>query len=305
MLRCPIGILSFNRPDYLDMTLKSLAPLVEAGREIHLFQDGGTNDVSDRVYAEPDVIERNIAVFRAHFPEGVIHRQDRNLGIARHFDVVERYFFEERGVEVAAFFEDDMALGPNYLDIMDRFLIPEAVSNERIGCVAAYGWHQATLGDQLARLSELVVMGHRWGFALTRRQWLRQKPHVDEYLALIAKTDYQQRDHRGILEWFLSKGLLPRGTSQDNVKETFSWMAGIASLMTFACHARYIGKVGVHFREQDYVAMGFAETELCPTAPDFLAWPDADRFDAMVKNLQGTFTENVGREKELFPQYFR
>ena len=109
--KAPIAVLSFNRPDYLDQTLRSLAAQGEeslADREIHLFQDGMFNRFSGRAYGAEQTVLNNVARFRELFPWGQIHIQEANLGIALHFDFMERYLFETRDFEAAIFFEDDM-----------------------------------------------------------------------------------------------------------------------------------------------------------------------------------------------------
>jgi GT2 family glycosyltransferase len=158
--KAPIAILAFNRPDYLDQTLRSLAEQAEeslAGREIHLFQDGMFNEFSGRTYGVEEVALNNLALFGRLFPSGHIHRQERNLGIALHFDFIERYLFESRSFEAAIFLEDDLMLSSLYLMVIDRMLA-EAMSNESIGCVAAYGNRRATLAEQMLNPSKIVSM---------------------------------------------------------------------------------------------------------------------------------------------------
>ena len=176
--KTPVAILSFNRPDYLDQTLRSLAAQSEeslAGREIHLFQDGMFNKFSGQTYGTEKTVLNNIALFSRLFPSGHAHVQELNLGIALQFDFIERYLFESREFEAAIFLEDDMVLSPLYLTVMDK-MISVATTDESIGCVAAYGDRRTTLTEQRAALSRIVAMEHRWGSALTKRQWLRQKP---------------------------------------------------------------------------------------------------------------------------------
>ena len=120
------------------------------------------NKFSGLTYGTEKTVLNNIALFRHLFPSGHIHTQEVNLGIALHFDFIERYFFESRGFEAAIFLEDDMLLSPLYLTVMDK-MIAIAMTNESIGCVAAYGDRRATLTEQKARLSAIVTMENRWG----------------------------------------------------------------------------------------------------------------------------------------------
>jgi len=258
MSMTPIAILAFNRSDYLEQTLLSLARQnndMLAGREIQLFQDGVVNQISGMQYAPREVITRNVTNFLTIFPSGLVHVQQENLGIARHFDFIEKYFFESRGFEVAIFLEDDLILSPQYLSIMES-LIGEMVRNEQIGYIAAYGDHRASLADQLINLSTIVQMGHKWAFAVTRRQWLRQYPLVQEYLEAISHMDYNRRNHTVVVDWYLAKGFLPLVTSQDAIKDAAMYMSGATKLMTYCCYGKYIGKIGIHCIEAFYSSEG-------------------------------------------------
>jgi hypothetical protein len=305
MSTIPIAILAFNRTDYLEQTLASLAQQDDgalAGREIHLFQDGIVNHISRTQYALPEVMSTNIANFRRLFPAGHVHVRDQNVGIARHFDFVERYFFEGRGFEVAIFLEDDLILSPKYLSIMDQ-LIDEALRNEQIGYVAAYGDHRASLADQRANLSTIMRMDHKWAFALTRRQWLRQHPLVQEYLQAISHMDYNKRDEGVVIDWLLTKGILPLGTSQDGIKDAAMYMSGATKLMTYACYGKYVGKIGTHFSDAIYERMGFGHTELCPDVAADYDWPTSDQLDVIVAEERKRLSDNVCRVQEIFPFY--
>jgi hypothetical protein len=300
----PIGILSFNRPEFLQKTLASLASQPSlADREIHLFQDGGFNPLSGRKYADEGLIDENIALFKRYFPSGVVHRQSENVSIARQFDLMERYFFEFNSFEAAIFLEDDMVLGPHYLTILDSLLIPEALRNEHIGAVAAYGNHLVSAVEQLGQLPKVVEMHHRWAFATTRRQWLRQRPYMEEYLAIIADTDYQCRNHYAIVDWFLAHKIMPPVTSQDGVKGAIMTLTGALALMTQACYAQYIGKVGVHFREDVFEQAAFHKTQLCPVLPTHLEWPSSAEMEVRLVELREMLSQNVKHVMHFFPWY--
>jgi hypothetical protein len=303
--KAPIAILAFNRPDYLEQTLRSLDAQSDeslAGREIHLFQDGMFNEFSGRTYGAEEEALNNIALFRRLFPSGHVHRQERNLGIALHFDFIERYLFESRSLEAAIFLEDDLLLSPLYLTIIDR-LLAEAMSNEVIGCVAAYGNRRATLAEQMLNPSKIVSMENRWAFGLTRRQWLRQRPFMDRYLAVISGMDYTLRDHDKIIDWFISTGYLPSVTSQDGAKDVAMYASGAAKFMTYCCYGKYIGKLGVHGNEAIYESSGYANTQLCPGYADRFDWPSPAETTARIDRELERLSGNVSRVGDIFPPY--
>jgi hypothetical protein len=303
--KAPIAILAFNRPDYLDQTLRSLAAQAEeslAGREIHLFQDGMFNEFSGRSYGVEEMALNNLALFGRLFPSGHVHRQERNLGIALHFDFIERYLFESRSFEAAIFLEDDLMLNPLYLMVIDRMLA-ETMSNESIGCVAAYGNRRATLAEQMLNPSKIVSMENRWAFGLTKRQWLCQRPFMDQYLAFISRMDYALRDHDKIIDWFISTGYLPSVTSQDGAKDVAMYLSGAAKFMTYCCYGKYIGKLGVHCNEEIYDSSGYADTQLCSVAADHFEWPSLAETTARVDRELARLSDNVSRAGDIFPAY--
>lgn len=303
MLKAPIAVIAFNRPHYLKCTLESLAHQSHHalnGREVHLFHDGSVNPLSGRRYASDGLIDENIRQFSYFFPAGIVHRQRENLGIARHFDFIERFFFEELACQAAIFFEDDMVVSPYYLWIMDQ-MIAAALVNEKIGYVAAYGDHRASLASQRRNSSKIVEMEHKWAFGLTRRQWLRQKSFVSEYLTLIGDTDYQQRDHKKIVTWMISKGFVSPGTSQDGIKDIAMFLSGAAKMMTYCCFGKYIGRQGVHATEAFYKANGYGKTRLCPSPPSAFDWPSENEMARIVQTGRQSLKDNLQRIKELYP----
>lgn len=297
MLSIPIVIVSFNRPDYLDATLRSLAAQrgVDLSRSrIFLFQDGATNPYSGISYCDEATIATNVTLFRQILPHGIAIPASRNLGIALNFDRAERFVFEELGVSAAIFLEDDLALGPYYLKTL-LGMIGLALGDERVGYVAAYGNHRASVAEQLRDPRALTLMGHNWGFGLTRRQWLRQKPYVDQYLDILRGADYRRRDHDRIIDLFHSWGLGVPGTSQDIAKSHAVILTNAAKVNTFACFGRYIGEHGVHFAPDQFAQMGFGETfvvqddifEAVPPSQDVLTrFIDIARHSAMVEAVR-------------------
>jgi hypothetical protein len=101
-----ISVLLFNRPEYARPSLESLKEqtLPVAADRLLLSIDGyaGSKDEAlgraDRT-AEVEEIAHDL------FPEARIRRALRNIGIARHYALVEQQAFEPRAARWAAFFE--------------------------------------------------------------------------------------------------------------------------------------------------------------------------------------------------------
>ncbi|PZP45909.1 MAG: hypothetical protein DI601_08245 [Azospirillum brasilense] len=257
----PIAIMSFNRPNLLGRVLKSLkAQSVDVeGRSVHLFQDGARNPFGGRSRANPEDIAASIAVFQHYFPDGVVHHAPYNLGVALNFERAEKFIFDEMKADLGVFFEDDMVLSRYYLDTLQK-LSDFALSEERVGYVAAYGVHRASNEEQKQLRRHLVPMGHNWGFALTRRQWQRQREIVEEYLGLVRNSPYSERPDDRIRAYFSSLGVPIFGTSQDAAKEVACAALGTVRLMCFPAQGHYIGDVGEHYNPELYKSMGYDET---------------------------------------------
>lgn len=273
----PIVIVSYNRPDLLKPVLNSLRTQTREvpAENVFLFQDW----VSAGIGTELQELCCN--EFKRHFPEKNIVCADTNLGIALNFDRAEKFCFETLGADVAYFFEDDMILDQFYIQVLDQ-MAEFALADDRIAYVACYGNHTASRKDQLNRRSEIIGLGHKWGFALTRRQWLRQKPYVDAYLDIVTRRPYSQRDNAEIRELFRSWGFDFSGTSQDGAKDVASFALGTVKLNTFACFGRYIGEKGTHFNPKLFADMGFSRTELLGEAVELL--PPSDELITRLLN---------------------
>lgn len=260
--------MSFNRPDYLEAVLKTLVRQADAElvqRPIALFQDGSMNPFSGQRRAREEDITRCEKLFREYLPTGVVHSSRDNLGIALNFERAEKYVFEELSADAAIFLEDDLVLSPHYINSLDH-LIGVALNDERIGHVAVYGDHRAGLSQQMKSPEAYVLLEHNWGFGLTRRQWARNRQYVDQYLNIVKNCDYTLRDNNAIRNLYEAWHMRPPGNSQDVTKTLACCVTGAVKLNTNACLGKYIGAKGIHMNQQWYDRLGYANTELYPSA---------------------------------------
>jgi hypothetical protein len=268
----PIAVISFNRPALLERVLRGLRDqtLPPDPSSVFLFQDGGPDSASEQCRA----------IFTQIFPQGRAFAADANLGIALNIDRAERFAFETLDAECGIFFEDDLVPGPHYLSAL-RPLIDFALNEPRIAYVAAYGNHRASLQEQRRRRSDVVPMAHKWGFALTKRQWLRQRPIVERFLDIVRPRPYSRRDHTAIRAYFATLGFKSPGTGQDACKDVASYVLGTTKVMTFPCFARYEGRDGVHFRDTTYERLGYGSTILFDEMPT-ITLPTGQFIDARI-----------------------
>ncbi len=265
-----IAILSFDRPSYLEQVLHSLRPQVNRNDTIFLFQDGAWNPHSQQAKGSTAGIDKCVALFRSIIPWGIVKTSGYNLGVAENYERAEQELFERMQCPHALFLEDDLVLSPNYLAVT-QMLLSLAQGEPRISYVSAYGNFWASLDEQTRRKRELMHMHENWGFALTRKTWLAERPFRRDYLNLLQGADYTQRDSRAIVQFYEKRGSNNRVTSQDAARWIASVELGKVRLTTFPCHARNIGRVGVHFTKALYDRTRLAGARFFtgrPCAPD-------------------------------------
>ena len=293
----PIVVMAFNRADYLRQTLLSLRAQTQVGngqREVHLFQDNGVNFISGERYATDEEIEASVAAFREVFPEGHVHLAEKNIGVALNFDRAERYVFLERGFPSAMFFEDDMVLGPNYVETLQRMLdfAASPMAHGLVGYVAAYGNHRATMETQRARRREIIEMGHAWGYAVNREHWLKVREVIDPYLQIVSECDYRKRPKARIGGVHKSLGLATRALSQDAMKTIATAWLGRVRLMPFVCQASYVGASGLNFTPEAYAKRGYGQEQIFTDPLPEFDWPDEARLRAMNLAERATYEAN-------------
>lgn len=284
--RYPIAVMSFDRPHYLEPVLRSLraqtVPIAAA--EIFLFQDGyrsrNGGDLTD-----PRRVEQCVKLFETIFPGSKTFSSAENLGVAFNFARAEKFFFEELKAEVAFFFEDDLLLSTHYLTALYA-LTEIALADKRIAYVAAYGNHRASLAEQKSSRRKLIPMRHKWGFALTRRQWFAQREIIGPYLEILARADYRSRDHIAIRQYFKKLGFATNGTSQDAMKDIASCILGTLKIMSAACFGKYIGEVGLHSNPRLYEDERYGQTSMYPEEVSSFDTPSSAILDKWVANIR-------------------
>lgn len=236
----PIAVLSFARPDLLREVLQSLKEQTVRfdAAQLYLFQDGNIDPFTGNKLVDEQMLLECVQVFGSMFPKGKSIVSDVNLSVALNFDRAERFLFQERKVEAALFFEDDLVLSRHYLAAV-RPLLDFALEEPKVAYVAAYGDHRARLDQQVANRRKIVPMRHKWGFGLTRRQWEKQAPLLAPYLDLVRKRPYTSRDHDTIRAYLSSLGFACPATSQDAAKDVASAVLGTAKIMSYACFGKY------------------------------------------------------------------
>lgn len=262
----PLAVIGFSRAWYLEQTLGALLRQEGAERPepIALFCDGALNPKSGERYASEAEVALTIATFRRLCPKGEVFSSPVNIGIAANIDRAERWVFGELAAAAGIFFEDDLVVTTHYLAALYEML-DIALADERIGYVACYGHdHRKSLETQRADPAGYMPLGHNWGFGLTRRQYLKSKPYVDDYLSLIEERDYLKPSLKAVYKLLDSWGMGPLLPAQDVIRGAICCKTSSVRLNTRACLGKYIGRDGTHHSPSVYHNKGFAKTVVYP-----------------------------------------
>jgi hypothetical protein len=258
----PIILFAFNRAEYLRRVCLSLRAQRRRSLDetrVWLVQDGAVSPRSGMRYAEDADIAASIAAFREVFPRGrVLDPGGRNHGIAENIRRGERLAFQALDAEWALFVEDDLELGPDYLEVMEE-MHARLAPFPNVAYFGAYGDHRRRVEGGTISWVELE---HHWGFALRRDAWRALQPWLAPFYALLEGHDYKERPHLRILQWQGTLELACDRTSQDAIKALGCATLGLARVMTDVTFARYIGEQGASFTAEKFRALGYGETEV-------------------------------------------
>lgn len=267
--RRAIGILSFNRPEYLAEVCQSLKRSLDyanLGFDVYLFQDGIETRSGREPIGTATAVAQAAGVFMSTFPRHTVVDSGFNLGVGLNYARAEEYLLDGGRYESAIFFEDDLVLHKYYIRTLGRML-DAAERDPRIGQVACYGNdHSLSSIDQVNRRDMLTELGHSWGFGVTAEFYRKRAICDAKYLKIIKSIDYAEKDQhqQQIHELHRNMGFNPGVLSQDMFKSMASLYLGGLRLNTVAVLGKYIGRVGTHSTLDTFDAAGFASTNFYP-----------------------------------------
>ncbi|MBO1073269.1 hypothetical protein [Roseomonas marmotae] len=295
----PIVIFSFDRPHYLRRFCESLRAQqgVELNeRRIYMVQDGAVSPRSGLRYASDAVLEECTAIFRDIFPRGQVLASRENHGIAFNIRRGEALVFETLESDLGYFFEDDLELGPAYLLMMER--LKDAVAGRpEVGYFAVYGEHRRP-SDPAA--PKLVWLDHHWGFALRRDAWQRISRWLEPYFDILARSDYQHRDHYAVFRFLQRQEMAIDRSSQDALKSVAAAQLGLVRVMTDLCFGRYIGEKGASFNPERYRELGYDRIPLITRTDIALPELTEERAQSLLQAQQEHYRRFRAREFDAF-----
>ena len=259
--RIGFALISFNRVQYLEQTLRSLEAQTHLdGVDFHLWQDGYVNRFSGKLYAEPQEITACVDEFkRARLPNKHFHVRTANVGTAINQFVALEYMVNN--YEYVVMCEDDVVLSPHWLRLT-RVLFEQIEDREDVFSFSL-GFRKVCPEEGIEQNLNQLVFGtpHWWCEAIISERWARARPHFMEYYELVKEVDYRHRPIADILSLFGEKGWQQTSTSQDGGRDMSVWAAGMRRLAAVVNRGISIGERGTHFYPAKFKAMGFDQQE--------------------------------------------
>jgi len=279
--RAAILLIGYDRPDYYEQTLKSIA------------QDPTAQTLS--VYAfldkpdKPEIQAEHAAITRMYFPHAELHLRQHNYGCGRNIIDARRYAFDERKHSQAFLFEDDCVVSKNYVTLMFRLMQWAQKNYDNIGAVQ--GWTPCLHTEETKRSRLRSVEGtfvNWWGYLITREAWdqiketlyffedtfllgsYSDRPHhiirqwIDEYRGSYDQPALKGRCFPVTLHWHKRKvehlTNIPAG--QDGITQMMFALNNIVRLTTQVNRSRYIGAKGIHMSPMRYRLAGYGNVKL-------------------------------------------
>lgn len=264
-MKTAIALISFNRPEYLKKTVKSLATNygIEEGVDCILFQDNAVNKFSGIRYADDKQIQESLEIFNnSTLPNKRIILREANIGIAMNQYTAANQLFYEDGYEQMILLEDDLVTGTYWLKTM-KTLFEQFKDDQRIGTIRSANGMLCRPEEAIENLDRVVWgCGHWWGAGWWKDRWDKAKPHFDQYYELVKDIDYRKRPGEKIYKFFADNDHSAKGTSQDEGKQYAFSKAGYNHIRTVVNRVKGIGRIGVHFNPKAFASKGFDGVEL-------------------------------------------
>lgn len=253
-----VGIISFDRPIYLNKLLKSMALNDLEGWDVHLFQDGEVNKFSGRQTTVKGMTEKCIKIYQKS-GLGTVHRRGVNVGNAiNQFEAIE---FMADNYDKFLIIEDDVIISKYYfklLKLLDKY-IEDNVFSGNLGFKRLCDRSNIIYNlNRLVKSNDKVGSSvHWWAELYTSKNWHKVRKDFLTYYEFVKNVDYKLRPSKEITEFFHSQGFTISQTSQDAGRDFALYKNNMIRLTTVVNRGIYIGEYGMHFRPLLYARGGW------------------------------------------------
>jgi len=244
-MKIAIGIISWNRPEYLKQLIKTLEINDCSEVDFHLFQDGAVCKFTGNELTESDKIIESIKLFhKSKLPNKYYHIRDKNVSVA--ISQFEAMKFLCENYSQFIFLENDVIVSPNFIVIMKK-LLNQFEHDERIACISP-GLGLLCKEDKVKEnLDKLVFKrGHFWAEGCWAKKWKIIEKEYMAYYNIVKDKPYRKRDEGAIKTLFENNGIKMITTSQDNGKDWAIIKTGMKRARLVVNRATGIGDWGIH-----------------------------------------------------------
>lgn len=244
-MRIGVGIISWNRPEYLEKLLASLEKNDLTDTEFHLFQDGAVCKFTNVELANPHDILESISVFNnSNIPNKRINLRGKNVSVA--INQFEAMRVLSSLYEQFIFIENDVVVSPNFITIMKK-LLRQFATDERVACISP-GFRPLCKKDAIEDNWDRLVFsaGHFWAEACWSNKWEVIEKEFLPYYNIVKNAPYRERNSKGINSLFANGGMKMPATSQDNAKDWAIMKTEMRRARLVVNRATGIGDHGIH-----------------------------------------------------------
>lgn len=244
-MKIGIGIISWNRPNYLKQLLDSLEKNDLSNCDFHLFQDGLNCKFTNKEQTNVENINKSISVFdKSKLPNKEFHIREKNVSVA--INQFEAMNFLSLHYDKFIFLENDVIVSPNFIVIMKK-LLKQFEHDKKVACISpSFRLHckQDKIEKNLDRL--FFKRGHFWAEACWAKKWIKIAKEYMPYYNIVKNRPYRKRDEGAIKKLFSNSGIKMLTTSQDQGKDWAITKSGMKRAKLVVNRATGIGDKGIH-----------------------------------------------------------
>lgn len=296
-----ILVIGYNRPEYLVQVVSSLEknPASQSLPFFFVFDGGPQAKQQENI----NIVKRSTIKHKEIVLRSTSYGCGRNLIDAR------RMLFDWCEYDRIVFFEDDVVVTPEYINLVLNLDEWAHKNYDNIGFTTAYCGCFLSLPEKLKYLSHVGVGVSCIGYCIRRGVWNKIKPIIYEYENKFLKDVlYNRRNSQAIRKWlkatydrskpvvysnpFKSKQNIiahfihdKSPTSQDGITMFALLLNGYVPLLTRVNRAVNIGKYGLHFTPSLWEKLGFGKIKLDRFKQDY-SLKEFIAFDAKKSNLE-------------------
>lgn len=295
----PLGIVAFNRPEYLakvsTQLLEQTLPVDAAN--VFVMIDGFDGSL-DEARAHPDRRADNRSILQQRMPAARVREHSRNQGVAASIFELEQWMFQDTTADWVVVVEEDIDQAADHLEALAR-LIERFCNSPNVGMVSATG--ETAIEPWRGSDALYPAVGSR-AYAISRGYFERKRPFVEAYLKMIAGKRYDQLEYADVAGPLADLGVLTVAPNQDLVAFALLQRLDTLYVTTGRRHVRHVGVRGMHFQGSgpvDHPLFATATADSTPYAtPEFVfhaAGPDSqsDELEHLLAESRAAFAREL------------